>query len=110
MKLDWNKIVSNAVTVLVASVFVGAAMQLWQGVESIDSRIDANLTDIVATQSVLGPKVDHIEKKIEEILSHVEHGDIIKPLDSTEKGSLELIDDLRIQQHSNQFQQRPLGQ
>jgi len=110
MKLDWNKVVSNAVTVLVASVFLGAAMQLWRGVESIDSRIDANLTDIVATQSVLGPKVDHIEKKIEEILSHVEHGDNIKPLDSPPKGSLELIDELRIKQHTNQFQQRPLNQ
>jgi len=32
MKLDWNKIVSNAVTVLVASVFMGAALQLWNGV------------------------------------------------------------------------------
>ena len=107
MKLDWNKVVSNAVTVLVASVFLGAAMQMWRGVESIDSRINANLTDIVATQSVLGPKVDHIEKKIEEILSHVEHGDNIKPLDAPAKGSLELIDDLR-GQHTNQMQQRPL--
>ena len=107
MKLDWNKVVSNAVTVLVASVFVGAAMQMWRGVESIDSRINANLTDIVATQSVLGPKVDHIEKKIEEILSHVEHGDNIKPLDAPAKGSLELIDDLR-GKHTNQMQQRAL--
>ena len=109
MKLDWNKVVSNAVTVLVASVFVGAAVQLWRGVESIDSRIDANLTDIIATQSVLGPKVDHIEKKIEEILSHVEHGDNITPLDSPPKDTLELIDELRIKQHTNQFQQRPLN-
>ena len=107
MKLDWNKVVSNAITVLVASVFVGAAMQLWRGVDTIDSRIDANLTDIIATQSVLGPKVDHIEKKIEEILDHVEHGDTIKPLDKPTESSIELIDQLRIKQHANQVQQRP---
>ena len=64
MKLDWNKIVSNAVTVLVASVFMGAALQLWNGVQTIDQRIDANLTDIKATQSVLAPKVDKIEQRL----------------------------------------------
>ena len=58
MKLDWDRIVSNAVTVLVATVFVGAAAQLWNGVQTIDSRIDANLVDIKATQEVLAPKVD----------------------------------------------------
>ena len=98
MKLDWNKIVSNAVTVLVAAVFMGAALQLWNGVQTIDSRIDANLVDIKATQSILAPKVDAIEKRLAEILEHLDHGDEIKPFDIPEKGSLELIDD----EYSNQ--------
>ena len=100
MKLDWNKIISNAVTVLVATVFMGAALQLWNGGQTIDSRIDANLVDIKATQSVLAPKVDIIEEKLAEILSHLDHGDEINlnPFEKTEKGSLELIDD----EYSNQ--------
>jgi hypothetical protein len=98
MKLDWNKIVSNAVTVLVATVFMGAALQLWNGVQTIDSRIDANLVDIKATQSVLAPKVDLIEQRLAEILEHLDHGDEIKPFDIPSKGSLELIDD----EYSNQ--------
>ena len=93
MKLDWNKIVSNAVTVLVATVFMGAALQLWNGVQTIDSRIDANLVDIKATQSVLAPKVDAIEKRLADILKHLDHGDEIKPFDTPSKGALELIDD-----------------
>jgi len=93
MKLDWNKIVSNAVTVLVATVFMGAALQLWNGVQTIDSRIDANLVDIKATQSVLAPKVDAIEKRLADILEHLDHGDEIKPFDTPSKGALELIDD-----------------
>ena len=92
MKLDWNKIVSNAVTVLVASVFVGAAVQLWNGVQTIDQRIDSNLTDIKATQSILAPKVDTIEKRLAEILEHLDHGDEIN-FKKSDKGSLELIDD-----------------
>jgi len=92
MKLDWNKIVSNAVTVLVASVFMGAALQLWNGVQTIDQRIDSNLTDIKATQSVLAPKVDAIEKRLADILEHLDDT-TIKPFDVPSKGSLELIDE-----------------
>ena len=93
MKLDWNKIVSNAVTVLVATVFMGAALQLWNGVQTIDARIDANLVDIKATQSVLAPKVDMIEERLAEILSHLDDTSSENPFEKPEKGSLELIDD-----------------
>jgi len=47
---------------------------------------------------VLAPKVDEIEKKLVEILEHVDHGDEIN-LDFPKKGSQELIDD-----HTNQIQ------
>ena len=105
MKLDWNKIISNAVTVLVATVFMGAALQLWNGVQTIDSRIDSNLVDIKATQSILSPKVDMIEKRLAEILEHLDHGDeiTIDPFKLPSKGSQELIDDERI---SNQMMQQ----
>ena len=105
MKLDWNKIVSNAVTVLVATVFMGAVLQLWNGVQTIDSRIDANLVDIKATQSILAPKVDLIEKRLAEIVEHLDHGDeiTIDPFDVPSKGSQELIDDER---YSNQMIQQ----
>ena len=102
MKLDWNKIVSNAVTVLVASVFVGAAMQLWNGVQTIDQRIDSNLTDIKATQSVLAPKVDTIEKQLAEILTKLD-SEIDNPFEVPSKGSLELIDD---EYNNNQMMQQ----
>tara|TARA_Y100000310_G_C20413641_1_gene683244 strand:- start:408 stop:737 length:330 start_codon:yes stop_codon:yes gene_type:complete len=105
MKLNWNQIVSNAITVLVASVFMGAALQLWNGVQTIDSRIDANLTDIKATQSILAPKVDAIEQSLAEILAHLdaEHSDNIHDLELPKKGTQELIDD---QRYSNQMQQQ----
>lgn len=108
MKLDWNKIVSNAVTVLVATVFMGAALQLWNGVQTIDDRIDANLVDIKATQSVLAPKVDSIEQTLAEILAHLdaEHADELHPFELPEKGSLELIDDERFNNQMIQQQQR----
>jgi hypothetical protein len=48
--------------------------------------------------------VDLIEKRLAEILSHLDHGDeIIDPFDVPSKGSQELIDDER---YSNQMIQQ----
>ena len=106
MSLDWDKIVSNAVTVLVATVFVGAAAQLWTGVQTIDSRIDANLVDIKATQEVLAPKVDEIEKRLLEILSKIDESAEDNSFKPPSKGALELIDEHRISSQVIQRQQR----
>ncbi len=102
MRLEWDKIVSNAVTLLVGAVFLGAATQLWHGVQTIDSRIDSNLSHIRATQAVLAPKVDEIEQKLVEILEHVDHGDEID-LKLPPKGSSDLINERRAYE---QIQQR----
>lgn len=110
MRLEWNKIVSNAVTVLVATVFMGAALQLWNGVQTIDSRIDENLVELRATQSVLAPKVDSIEQRLSDILELLDKrtpGDVnIKPFEIGDKDSLELIDDEFSNQQMQQHIQR----
>ena len=98
MKLDWNKIVCNAITVLVASVFVGAAAQLWSGVQSIDSRIEANLVEIKATQEVLSEQLDTANGKLAEILPLILIDDTF---DTPVKGAKNLIDE-RVQQHIQQ--------
>ena len=103
MKLDWNKIVSNAVTVLVATVFMGAALQLWNGVQTIDSRIDANLVDIKATQSVLAPKVYMIEKRLADILTRLQEDRDDIDFEIPSKGALELIDE---EYNNNQMMQQ----
>jgi hypothetical protein len=86
----------------VGAVFLGAATQLWHGVQTIDSRIDSNLSHIRATQAVLAPKVDEIEQKLVEILEHVDHGDKID-LNLPPKGSSDLINERKIYE---QIQQR----
>ena len=101
MRLDWNKIVCNAITVLVASVFVGALAQLWSGVQSIDSRIEANLVEIKATQSVLAERIDSINKSLEEMIPLILFD---KEPRKPPRKTKELINE-RIQQ---QIQQQPL--
>ncbi len=95
MKLDFNKIISDSATVLVATVFVGAAVQLWTGVQSIDQRIEENLIEIRATQKVLAPKVDEMADALANLLEHLDHGDEFR---IPEKGSLELIGEQRFNQ------------
>ena len=85
MKLEWYKIVSNAVTVLVATVFLGAGTYLWQGVRTIDQRIDKNLSSIRATQNIIAPKVDKLESAVQELLLH--HQNLAKEVNATESGN-----------------------
>ena len=99
MELDWNKIVCNALTVLVASVFVGAAVQLWTGVQTIDSRIEANLVEIKATQDVLSEQVDSVNGKLAEILPLILIDDTFKE----PKGGTKSLIDERVQQQIQQF-------
>jgi hypothetical protein len=103
MKLDFNKVISDSLTVLVATVFVGAAVQLWNGVQSIDHRIDENLVEIRATQKVLAPKVDQIAVALADLLLHLDHGDEFK---LPEKPSLDLIDEQRANNQMMQQQQQ----
>tara|TARA_R110000824_G_scaffold198066_1_gene382023 strand:- start:1098 stop:1409 length:312 start_codon:yes stop_codon:yes gene_type:complete len=103
MSLDWNKIVCNAVTVLVASVFMGAALQLWDGVQTIDTRIDSNLVKIKATQDVLSEQLDTLSSRMAEILPLILNDDTFK---GPEKGTKNLIDE-RVQLQIQQREFRP---
>ena len=98
MTLEWNKVVSNAVTVLVTAVFLGAAAQLWTGVQSIDSRIESNLVEIKATQDVLSEQLDRVNGKLAEILPLILIDDTF---DKPQKGAKNLIDE-RVQQQIQQ--------
>ena len=109
MKLEWNKIISNAVTLLVATVFVGAATYLWRGVQTIDQRIDRNLSSIRATQNVMAPKVDQLETAIQELLVRLEDLNSSRPEDSLEfnfgaQSTIEAItDDFRREIEQTQY-------
>jgi len=103
MTLDWNKVISNAVTVLVTAVFLGAAAQLWTGVQTIDSRIEANLVEIKATQDVLSGQLDTVNGKLAEVLPLVLIDDTFR---EPKGGTKHLIDE-RVQQQIQQGGFRP---
>lgn len=88
MEIDYGKIVTNALSALVATVFVGAAVIVWNAATSIDTRIEnANLdikkqqgsiqeqqvsineqqSSIQAAQKILVPEVAAIRTKVDDI-------------------------------------------
>jgi len=94
LKIDWSKILTNAISLLVSTIVLGAAFYVWKGVESVDSRIEKNFgtmektqNQLKATQEVLSPKVDNNKKEIEQLKEivneisnfHIEIGTGIEP-------------------------------
>ena len=78
MTIDYGKIVTNALSALVATVFVGAAIIVWNAATSIDTRIEeANAgikkqqSSIKATQETLIPEVSDIKRKVYDIESQL---------------------------------------
>ena len=67
MNVDYGKIVTNALSALVAAVFVGAAAIMWKAATSIEARIGFATQDIKATQEVLLPEVVAIGDRINEL-------------------------------------------
>ncbi len=51
--IHWNSVVTNAVSTLVAAVFVGAAVIVWNAATTIDTRIEIATNDIKENQGTL---------------------------------------------------------
>jgi len=48
--INWNAIVTNALSALVATVFVGAAVIVWNAATSIDTKVETATASIIETQ------------------------------------------------------------
>ena len=57
LKVEWNKIVVNALSVLVATVIVGAGAIVWDRAASVDEKIQDNRKDIDHLISSLSDKL-----------------------------------------------------
>ena len=78
MSIDFGKIVTNALSALVAAVFVGAAAIVWQAATSVDDRINDANKDIIkqqsalkATQETIVPELTGVKSAIEELRAEI---------------------------------------
>ena len=49
MKIDWEKIVTNAISSLITMVFIGACVIVWQGATTVDTKVKAASENTKAT-------------------------------------------------------------
>jgi len=59
--INWNSVVTNAVSTLVAAVFVGAAVIVWNAATTIDAKIGTATTDIKINQGELENTQQNLE-------------------------------------------------
>jgi uncharacterized protein YlxW (UPF0749 family) len=78
MQIEFGKIVTNALSTLVAAVFVGAAAIVWQAATSVDDRIKEANHDIVqqqtalkATQETIVPELTSMKRAIEDLQAEI---------------------------------------
>jgi len=67
VNIDYGKIVTNALSALVATVFVGAAVIVWNAATTVDERIEDANASMRATQESLIPEVAEVKAKVYEI-------------------------------------------
>lgn len=51
MTIEWNKIVTNAVSALMISVFLGATTIVWKGATSVDDKVQPNVSRRLSSQA-----------------------------------------------------------
>ena len=67
MTIDYGKIVTNALSALVATIFVGAAAIVWTAATTIDGKIDAAQADITASVETLVEEVAELKANIKSL-------------------------------------------
>lgn len=68
MQIDWSKIVTNAVSILVAATFVGAATLVWQSAvnqeHNIKSEVEHAKLEVLAMQQELNDKLTILQTNL----------------------------------------------
>jgi hypothetical protein len=64
-RIDWGKIVTNAISTLVAALVVGAAAIIWNGVSTVGSRIQAAEDRVAASVDILSESIFDLQDEID---------------------------------------------
>ena len=83
MNVDFGKIVTNALSALVATIFVGAAAIVWKQATTIDQKIEESKVKLVATQTTVVEEIAGLKQRIKVLESQAMS--VTKVLSETEK-------------------------
>lgn len=83
MNIEFGKIVINALSALVATIFVGAAAIVWKQATSIDQKIEESKVKLVATQTTVVEEIAELKQRIKVLESQAMS--VTKVLSETER-------------------------
>jgi len=119
MKIEWEKIVTNAVSALVVGAFMGAAAIVWRGATTVDDKVRTTetklefvikqLSDKLATYEVRMNEITNQLTKVLEQTKPVETPPIIPRLFGGDAHQQRLIEQQVQQQDQQRVQQRALS-
>lgn len=72
MSIEWNKIVSNAISALVVAVFLGAATIVWKGATSVDDKVQNTREDMTHLITSLSDKLGGYEVQLTSLSNQLE--------------------------------------
>ena len=61
LKVEWNKIVVNTLSVFIAAIIVGASTIVWKGATSVDVKINETKADVTHLVNTLAEKMSKYE-------------------------------------------------
>jgi len=110
VRVEWGKVLTNAVSAIVTLVLVGAAMSLWNGYTTMDNRIEGAVAKAIVSHSdledavaVLAPEVDGLKKNQTKIIAALDElakrdkiPNISLPKSKPHKPTLEMIQQRRV--------------
>ena len=72
LKVEWNKIVTNAISTLVVAVFVGAGAIVWEGATSVDAKVQSNKENMTFLIEALSDKLAAYEVQMASLSNQLE--------------------------------------
>jgi len=85
MAIEWSKVQTNAVSAVIVAIVLGACAIVWNGIMTMDTRIETNTSDVRDTvthlkagQVVLGGDVDEIKQTLSKMVGILNRCDHIK--------------------------------
>jgi len=71
MNIEWNKVVTQAITALVVAVFLGAATIVWKGATSVDDKVQNTREDMTYLITSLSDKLAGYEVQLTSLSNQI---------------------------------------
>ena len=70
LKIEWNNIITSAISTLIIAVFLGACAIVWQGATSVDDKVGKTREDLQQLIEILSDKLASYEVQMQVMIKN----------------------------------------